>query len=226
MSDDREASGPARDRAGRRAVPLRAASGARAVEPALAPAGDATLPVGGGATGAPLYETEAPLPDGPVEEPTAQQASPLTSGEPGGRASAPARASVRGEGRGDGRGASRTPRRRARLSVRRVEPWSVFVLSLVVSLFLGLALVVAVGLLYTALAGLGVLDSVDSFARQLGVLDGDASLLGRGRVLGVAAVLAAVDVVLLTVLSTLLALLYNLCASFTGGFEVTLAEKE
>ena len=54
----------------------------------------------------------------------------------------------------------------------------------------------------------------------------DATLLGRDRVLLVAAVLAMVDVVLLTVLATLFAFLYNLCASFTGGFEVTLAEKE
>ena len=87
-------------------------------------------------------------------------------------------------------------------------------------------LVLAVAVLYTALDTAGVLSSVDTFAKQLSLIEPDATLLGRDRVLLVAAVLAMVDVVLLTVLATLFAFLYNLCASFTGGFEVTLAEKE
>ncbi len=38
--------------------------------------------------------------------------------------------------------------------------------------------------------------------------------------------LAAVNVVFLTLLATLSALLYNLCASFTGGLELTLGERD
>jgi hypothetical protein len=45
-------------------------------------------------------------------------------------------------------------------------------------------------------------------------------------VIGGAAVLAALNVVLLTLLATLGALLYNLCASFTGGLELTLGERD
>ena len=46
-----------------------------------------------------------------------------------------------------------------------------------------------------------------------------------GRVGAVTAgVIAVVDVIMLTALATLAAVLYNLCASFTGGLEVTLAE--
>ncbi len=41
-----------------------------------------------------------------------------------------------------------------------------------------------------------------------------------------AAVLAALNVVLLTLLATLGSLLYNLCASFTGGIELTLGERD
>ena len=48
-------------------------------------------------------------------------------------------------------------------------------------------------------------------------------MLALNKLLGVTAVIAAVDVVLLTVLATLGAFLYNLCATFTGGIEVTLA---
>ena len=38
--------------------------------------------------------------------------------------------------------------------------------------------------------------------------------------------LGAVNVVLLTLLATLGALLYNLCSSFTGGIELTLGERD
>lgn len=129
-------------------------------------------------------------------------------------------------GRGEARSAGRSTRRRARLNVRRVAPWSVFVLSFVVSLFLGLALLVAVAVLYSVLDGLGVLTSVDRFARELKVIDAGTSIVERDRVLLVTAVVAGIDVLLLTLLGTLMALLYNVCASFTGGFEVTLAEKD
>jgi hypothetical protein len=40
------------------------------------------------------------------------------------------------------------------------------------------------------------------------------------------AVVAAIDVVLLTALATLGAFLYNLCAALTGGIEVTLGDRE
>lgn len=117
-------------------------------------------------------------------------------------------------------------KRRARLAVSRVDPWSVFVLSLLVSLFLGVVLIVAVFVLYSVLDSLGVLSSVTTFAQDLQIIGADQSLVSLGRVLGVAAVLAAVDVVLLTALATLAAFLYNLCASITGGFEVVLAERD
>ena len=47
--------------------------------------------------------------------------------------------------------------RTARLVLKRVDPWSVFLYSVVASLFVGLAIIVAVGLLYFVLSVLGVL---------------------------------------------------------------------
>ncbi len=117
-------------------------------------------------------------------------------------------------------------KRRARLAVGRVDPWSVFVLSLLISLFLGVVLIVAVFVLYSLLDSLGVLSSVTTFARDLQIIGADQSIVSLGRVLGVAAVLAAVDVVLLTALATFGAFLYNICASITGGVEVVLAERD
>lgn len=114
--------------------------------------------------------------------------------------------------------------RKVRLALKRIDPWSVFLFSLLASVFAGLAVVVAVAALYFLLGGIGVVDSVNEL---VGELTGDsAPLITASRFLGGAAVLAAVNVVLLTLLATLSALLYNLCASFTGGIELTLGERD
>lgn len=117
--------------------------------------------------------------------------------------------------------------RRARLSLRRIDPWSVFLFSLVASVFVGIALVVAVFVLYAVLGSLGVTESLNQLYAEVtgGSLETDA-LLTSGRVVGGAVVLAAVNVVFLTLLATLSAMLFNLCASFTGGIELTFGERD
>ena len=115
--------------------------------------------------------------------------------------------------------------RKARLALKRIDPWSVFVFSLIAALLLGIALVAAVAALYAVLDSLGVQSSVNElFAEVVG--EGSGPLITGRRVIGGAAVLAALNVVLLTLLATLGALLYNLCASFTGGLELTLGERD
>lgn len=117
--------------------------------------------------------------------------------------------------------------RRARLTLKRIDPWSVFLFSLVASVFVGIAVIVAVAVLYTVLGSLGITQSVNElFAEVTGGSVATDALLTTGRVVGGAAVLAAVNVVFLTLLATLSALLYNLCASFTGGLELTLGERD
>lgn len=135
----------------------------------------------------------------------------------------------------DARPAARTQsrpaaRRRARLVLQRVDAWSVFLFSLIASICLGVVLLVAVAVVYAALSSLGVLSSLNGV---LGEVTGSGTpdeviepFLTAGRVLSLTAVLAAVDVVLLTALATLGALLYNLVASLTGGIEVQLGERE
>jgi len=46
-----------------------------------------------------------------------------------------------------------------------------------------------------------------------------------GTVLGVCLGLAALDVVLVTAIGTLFALIYNLAASFVGGVQITLSDE-
>jgi len=174
---------------------------------------------GGGTEDAP---TDALATAGAVGAAGPASAAGRTGSEPLGRAPGrPARFDPRPAA--PGRSAAK---RRARLAVSRVDPWSVFVLSLLISLFLGVVLMVAVFVLYSLLDSLGVLSSVTTFAQDLQIISAGQSIVSVGRVLGVAAVLAAVDVVLLTALATFAAFLYNVCASITGGFEVVLAERD
>ncbi len=120
--------------------------------------------------------------------------------------------------------------RKARLRLARVDPWSVMKTTFLFSIGFGVMLIVIVYVLWAIILGSGALDAVDSFVTTL---VGDQSpggefrvqdYIGGSRILGFAAVLAAIDVVIITAVSTLFAFLYNLAATIMGGLEVTLAE--
>jgi hypothetical protein len=95
--------------------------------------------------------------------------------------------------------------------------------TLLLSLFLAVVTVVASWVLYGLLSAFGVPGSVN---KAVSDVNGGGPLLTQGKFVGIGALVAAANVVLLTALATLGALLYNICASFTGGLEVTLAERE
>ncbi len=125
-------------------------------------------------------------------------------------------------------GASRGPRR-ARLSIKRVDPWSVMKFSFAVSFVLLVVIIVATSVLYLALDAMGVFTSVNKTLAELFTSQGgggDPFKITAGGVIGVAAILGAINVVLFTALMTLGAFVYNVCADLVGGVEVTLAERE
>lgn len=119
--------------------------------------------------------------------------------------------------------------RRASLQVKRVDPWSVLKLALVLSVALFFVWLVAIGVLYGVLHGMGVWDKINNTANDL--LQGGAEansepLISAGRVFGVAAVIGAVNIVLFTALATVSAFVYNVSADLAGGLELTLSERE
>jgi hypothetical protein len=114
-------------------------------------------------------------------------------------------------------------RRRAKLAVKRLDPWSVFVTSLLLSLMLAVVTIVAAFLLYAVLSGLGVPKSINN---NIGDITKEPNLLTQGKFVGIAALIAGANVLFLTALATLGSMLYNLVATFTGGLEVTLAERD
>lgn len=125
--------------------------------------------------------------------------------------------------------ASRGPRR-ARLHLKRIDPWSVMKFAFAVSLVLFIVMVVATSVLYLALDTMGVFDSINKTLQSLiGGTGGSKGLnfqITAKGVIGVAALLGVVNMVLFTALSTLGAFIYNVCADLVGGIEVTLSEKD
>jgi Transmembrane domain of unknown function (DUF3566) len=123
--------------------------------------------------------------------------------------------------------ASRGPRR-ARLFVKRIDPWSVMKFSFAVAFVLFFVAIVATAVLYLALDAMGVWDSVNKALADMIGANGSKStfkVTALG-VIGTAGVLGLVNVVLFTALATLSAFIYNVCADLVGGIEVTLSEKD
>ncbi|OQO90710.1 hypothetical protein B1813_14270 [Saccharomonospora piscinae] len=118
--------------------------------------------------------------------------------------------------------------RRANLQVKRVDPWSVLKLSLVLGVALFFIWLVAVGVLYTVLDGMGVWDNINGTYNSLVADDGAGGevLITAGTVFGAAAIVGAVNIVLISALTTVGAFVYNVCAGLAGGLELTLSERE
>ncbi|MHB1066365.1 MAG: DUF3566 domain-containing protein [Candidatus Nanopelagicales bacterium] len=119
--------------------------------------------------------------------------------------------------------------RRARLYVTRVDPWSVTKAAFMLALSIGIVLVVAVALLWWLLDVTGVFLTV---SRTIDEVVGSATsgfdllnYLEFSRVMGVAVIVASVEIVLVSFLATLFAVIYNLSVGITGGVEVVLSDE-
>lgn len=118
--------------------------------------------------------------------------------------------------------------RRARLLVSKVDPWSVLKMAFLLSVALGIVTVVAAIVLWTVLDLTGIFDQVDSLLGTLAGSEGGGFELKKvaslGQVASFATIIAVVNVVLLTALSMLSAVLYNISATLVGGIGVTLTD--
>jgi hypothetical protein len=186
------------------------ASGAAGADGAAAGNGPAT-------TGGPAAETPAAANAG-------DHGVGLVGGKRGDRAGEAGRARG-GKGKGkDGRGP-----RRARLQLRHVDTWSALKISLVLSIALFFIWMVAVGILYGVLNGLGVFDTLNDLFGQVGSVSGSENtgdVITPGVVFGGAAVIGAINIVLMTALCTVATFIYNLCSDLVGGLEITLSERD
>lgn len=196
----------------------RAQSAAGAATPAGTPGRESGTPAGAPPV-PPTTGSGAAVPPagGPV-------AAGIPATMPGADAAAPA---VKGRGRGPSK--SRGPRR-ARLQLRHIDTWSALKISLVLSIALFFIWMVAVGVLYGVLSALGVFDTLNDLFGQLGSASGSDSgggdVVTPGVVFGGAAVIGAINIVLMTALCTVGTFIYNLCSDLVGGLELTLSERD
>jgi hypothetical protein len=120
------------------------------------------------------------------------------------------------------------PPRQAALQLKRLDPWSVLKLGLVLAVVLFFIWLVAVGVLYGVLDGMGVWDRLNGTYADLvsGESPGGSPLISAGRVFGFAAVIGAINSLLFAVAVTVGAFVYNVSADLVGGIEVTLSERD
>lgn len=118
---------------------------------------------------------------------------------------------------------------RASVQLRRIDPWSAFKVSAVLSVASFFIWMIAVGVLYLILDGMGVWDQLNNSFGTLVSSDTTTESsfeISAGGVFGIAALIGAVNVVLFTALATVGSFIYNLSSDLVGGMEITLADRD
>lgn len=129
--------------------------------------------------------------------------------------------------------AMRRPGKRApritTLQLKRLDPWTTLKVSLIVSIVMFFVWMIAVGLLYVLFSSLDVISRVN--AGWATVTSADAAsatgdLITAGGVFGIAAVIGAINIVVISALATVASFVYNAAAGMAGGVELTLGERD
>lgn len=181
---------------------------------------EGTLETAGGSAGAGTNKVEAggARPAGtsaPTSAP-ANAARPVStsSGAPRDKAMAPRPSAAAGP-------------RRVRLSVSRVDPWSVMKLAFLLSVALGIMTVIAAAVAWNVVDSMGVFTDLESLLTDLGAIEQFSVIMEYLRlknIMSMAVVVSIVNVALITALATLGAFLYNIVAALVGGLHVTLTD--
>jgi hypothetical protein len=183
---------------------------------------------------APVPQPSVPPVPAPLPHSSATSARPIpgmgpaTDAGPMTGAGAPVVGAREARGRSAGRSGGRGPRR-ARLQLRHIDTWSAFKISFVLSVAMFCIWMVAVGILYGVLNGLGVFDTLnDLFGQVGGAKAGEPvkPVITLGVVFWGAGIIGAVNIVLMTALATVGTFIYNMCSDLVGGLEITLSERD
>jgi hypothetical protein len=121
---------------------------------------------------------------------------------------------------------TQAPVRQVTLHLTHIDPWSAAKRAFVLGVLIAGVLIVAIVVLWMVLSAAGVFEAVSSlWSDASGSTGSGISFLSLGRLLGLAMVISAIEIVLLSVLSTLFAVLYNLSVGFTGGVQYTFTDR-
>ncbi len=117
-----------------------------------------------------------------------------------------------------------------RLTLSRLDPFSVMKISFLLSVAVAIAGVVVVAALWMMLQGMGVFSTINDTLNELAQSTNQTTeinvleILSFGRVLSLAIVLGVADVILVTAIATLSAVIYNICAALVGGLSSTFTD--
>jgi len=112
-----------------------------------------------------------------------------------------------------------------RLHLTHLDPWSVAKSAFMLGVTLAAVTIVATVALWLMLSAAGVFDAITGIFREVSSTSASVNFLSLGRLVGLSMVISAIEIVLLSVLATIFAVLYNLSVGFTGGIEVTLTDR-
>ena len=169
-------------------------------------------------TAAPARPTNSPAPASPNSNGQKPVATALPTAPRSERTEAPKRSKPQ-----------RRPPRLASLQLKRVDPWTVLKISLIVAIVMFFVWMIAVGVLYLSLGSMDVWTKINDTWKQLTNADagGNASdLVTPQAIFTVTAVIGAINIVLFTALATIAAFVYNAAAGMSGGVEITLGERD
>jgi hypothetical protein len=125
--------------------------------------------------------------------------------------------------------AAKKPPRVTSLQLKRIDPWTVLKISLIVSIVMFFVWMIAVGLLYVLFSSLDVVSRINAGWATVTSADSSVTpsdLITAGKVFGIAAVIGAINIVILTALATVSSFVYNAAAGMAGGVELTLGERD
>ncbi|WP_022868856.1 DUF3566 domain-containing protein [Schaalia vaccimaxillae] len=117
--------------------------------------------------------------------------------------------------------------RRVDLAIARIDAWTVLKVSFLLSVALGIAMVVSTVALWLMVDGMHVFSAIEDFLVKIGAEQFTKLLdyVRLPRVFAYSIITAIANVVLMTALSTLGAMLYNVIASLVGGIKISLMDE-
>ena len=116
--------------------------------------------------------------------------------------------------------------RRVRRVIRKFDPWTVFKVSLVLHVVFAVATLIGLLILWSLLVRVGIPQALDEFLALISLIEPDAVLFNNGaRFVRVAIFGSVVFGIVMTLLSTLAAVFYNLASDVVGGVEMVMLEE-
>jgi hypothetical protein len=114
--------------------------------------------------------------------------------------------------------------RRARLVLRKIDPWSVLKFSLLFYFCLLLIMLLGSAIIFAILKGFGVIANIEKLVRDLS--SSPSYSLSGGTIFRWLFLFGLLGAVVASAVTVFLAFLYNLIADVVGGIEISVAERE